>query len=624
MRPDPGGEYQYKTNDLFVGYLDPALGHIPQADLHQDALVRILDWMASLSRPLPRLWHFPDGSPALAMFTGDSDGMSMDDFANTIATADRFGIPYTTYLKIEHHADVTPELQTALEARGHDFGEHPYAGAQPSLEEMRKGLRDELGAFRKRYGRGPVTNRSHSVIWVGWTESAKYLRENGVRLDTNFTAGRFHRGAYLNGSGLPVKLMDEDGELLDIYEQCTTLSDDGYVGVKVLAPALTIDECIAFTRERLDDAAERFHSVYNPCFHPLRTRPGAESNQRWYEAAIQACIDRGFQFTSARDWLYFNDGRRSLRMTEYAFDQDSQTLRLGLESEMDVRGLALALPYTFRGSPMSSASVDGEAVDTSPLDSAKGRLQALLPAAYEAGRHAALAYSLESRLARDAIGGLTWTADLTQAGSSRLQPPRGRPATRWGTSCTNGKMWILGGFIPQRVNDVWASSDGKTWTEATPEAPLGCPQPAELRGVRRQDVDHGRRQLRRQSDRQRPDRIQRRVELDGRRELGACDRQCCVEPEERRHRHRIRRPDVDHGRYGLGQRPEAEPRRVVLRQRAGLAPGDRLRPLVRPVDADYGGVRRQDVGDRRRRLRRDGVRELTDKLPGRVVLHRRR
>ena len=98
-----------------------------------------------------------------------------------------------------------------------------------------------------------------------------------------------------------MKFMDEDGDLLDIYEQCTTLSDDGYVGVKILAPALTIDECIAFTQERLDDAAERFHSVYNPCFHPLRTRPGAESNQRWYEAAMQGCIDRGFHFSNARE-----------------------------------------------------------------------------------------------------------------------------------------------------------------------------------------------------------------------------------------------------------------------------------------------------------------------------------
>ena len=310
VRPDPGGEYQYKTNDLFVGYLDPALGHIPQADLHQDALVRILDWMASLSRPLPRLWHFPDGSPALAMFTGDSDGMSMDDFTNTIATADRFGIPYTTYLRIEHHADVTPELQTAMEARGHDFGEHPYAGAQPSLEEMREGLRDELGAFRKRYGRGPITNRSHSVIWVGWTESAKYLRENGVRLDTNFTAGRFHRAAYLNGSGLPVKFMDEDGELLDIYEQCTTLSDDGYVGGQGSRASADYRRV-----HRLHPKAAGRRGGAVPLGLQPVLPPSEDAPRRRVEPAVvrgrdpEHCIDRGFHFASARGWLAFNDGQ---------------------------------------------------------------------------------------------------------------------------------------------------------------------------------------------------------------------------------------------------------------------------------------------------------------------------
>ena len=386
VRPDPGGEYQYKTNDLFVGYLDPELGHLPQADLHQDALVQDtgLDGVA-----------VPPPAAALALSgrlpcPGHVHGRQRRHEHGRLHEHDSDGGP-VRHPVYDVPEDRAPRRRDARAAgrrwrRGATTsGSIHTPGLNPAWRRCAKGLRDELGAFRKRYGRGPVTNRSHSVIWVGWTESAKYLRENGVRLDTNFTAGRFHRGAYLNGSGLPVKLMDEDGELLDIYEQCTTLSDDGYVGVKVLAPALTIDECIAFTRERLDDAAERFHSVYNPCFHPLRTRPGAESNQRWYEAAIQACIDRGFHFASARDWLDFNDGRRSLRITEYAFDQGSLTLRLGLESGMDVRGLALALPYTFRGSPMSSAYVDGEAADTSPRRR-EGRLQALLPADYEAGR----------------------------------------------------------------------------------------------------------------------------------------------------------------------------------------------------------------------------------------------
>ena len=31
----------------------------------------------------------------------------------------------------------------------------------------------------------------------------------------------------------------------------------------------------------------------------------------------------------------------------------------------------------------------------------------------------------------------------------------------------DGKMWILGGFTPERVNDVWFSEDGEHWTEAT-------------------------------------------------------------------------------------------------------------------------------------------------------------
>ena len=274
-RPDPDGDLQFKPNDLFVGFLDPALRHIPQADLHQDALVRILEWIGSVTKPIPRMWHFPNGARAGAFINGDSDNMSRHDLDNVLATADRYGVPYTTYLKIEHHPLLEPEEEKALRARGHDFGEHPWVAHMPTLEEMREGLRAELGAFRERYGHDPVTNRGHSVIWVGWTESAKYLRENGVRLDTNFSGARFQRGGYVNGSGLPVKFMDENGELLDIYEQTTMSTDDGWTTGKSFAPALSIDECIERGKVQADNAIDRFNSVYHPYFHPLATRPCA-------------------------------------------------------------------------------------------------------------------------------------------------------------------------------------------------------------------------------------------------------------------------------------------------------------------------------------------------------------
>ncbi len=47
----------------------------------------------------------------------------------------------------------------------------------------------------------------------------------------------------------------------------------------------------------------------------------------------------------------------------------------------------------------------------------------------------------------------------------------------WGTRDSagelvyNGKMWLLGGFTPKRVNDVWSSTDGEKWTLVTSAAP---------------------------------------------------------------------------------------------------------------------------------------------------------
>ncbi len=37
----------------------------------------------------------------------------------------------------------------------------------------------------------------------------------------------------------------------------------------------------------------------------------------------------------------------------------------------------------------------------------------------------------------------------------------------------NDRMWLLGGYTPKRVNDVWYSSDGVNWYQATGAAPWG-------------------------------------------------------------------------------------------------------------------------------------------------------
>lgn len=383
--PDYDGDRSFKPNDLFVGHLDPALCPLPQADLQQDVLVRILEWMAEVSAPLPRLWHFPEAAPAVAFINGDGDSMSLSDLMQTVATCDRYQVPYTAYLKMDDHPKVEPAYESALRQQGHDFGQHAFAGAKPTLEQMRAQLRAEMEAFRTRYGHESVTYRGHSVIWVGWTEMAKYLRENEVRLDTNFAAARYHHGGYVNGSGLPVKFMDEDGRLIDLYEQTTMSTDDGWTTDKIFATPMSMEECVALSKEQADAAIEQYHTVYHPYFHPLRTRSGPTSSQHWLEGVLGYCKERGFHFVNGVDWVNFNDARRLLHITAYDFQPATLTLRVTLEAEMDVRALSLILPHAFRGAPMHSAQINGERVSIQAR-SLEGRPQVLLPADYVAGK----------------------------------------------------------------------------------------------------------------------------------------------------------------------------------------------------------------------------------------------
>ena len=381
---EPTGDRSFKPHNLFVGYLDPELCHLPQADIHQDALVRVLEWMTSSDRPLPRIWYFPDGGRAVAFINGDGDGMTRADLENVVATAERYGAAYTAYLMMQDHDQVPPEWEVELRARGHDTGQHAFAGQMPILEEMRSRLREEMGAFRARYGHESLSYRGHCVIWVGWTEMAEYLSENGVRLDTNFAAGRYCHGGYLNGSGLPVKFMDEAGRVMDIYEQVTMSTDGGWTLDKMFVPALSVDECIERSRQQIDASVDRCHTVYHPYFHPIRTRPGPVSTQPWLEAVLGHCRDRGLPCVSGADWVRFNDGRRGLGLSEYAFDPEAGVLEISLEADAAVRGAAVCLPHVVRGRALARAQVDGESVAVA-AENLEGRMQMLLPADYAEG-----------------------------------------------------------------------------------------------------------------------------------------------------------------------------------------------------------------------------------------------
>jgi hypothetical protein len=343
--PDSDGDGAYRPNDLFVGQVDVALLDVPQADLHQDVFVEVLMHLQPNDAVVPRVWHFPDAAPAVAFFNGDSDGMDTADLERTLSILDEAGVVFTTYLMEADYDALPPALMHTRRRAGHSFGVHAYAGTTtPSLGQMRATLAHEHTAFRERYGFTPISYRGHSVVWVGWVDMAAALLENGVRLDTSFVASRLFQRGYVTGSGLPMKFVNEEGELLDIYEQATLSTDDGWRSDKTLLPEMSTQECIDASVTQINLAVDSFNTVYHPYFHPICTRADGLDTGPWLASAIAHCVARGVPFVSDAEWVAFNDARRALRVTACVRSPSPGDRAFAVHASREIRGATLLLP----------------------------------------------------------------------------------------------------------------------------------------------------------------------------------------------------------------------------------------------------------------------------------------
>lgn len=340
--PDADDDGRWVPNDLFVDVLDPRLKFVPQADVQQDMLVRILNDMTRDRMPLPRLWYFPNAAPCVAYINGDSDGMAKEDYDTVLSLVERHGGVFSAYLMTKHHELFTRQEADALRARGHNFGQHVILEWDATVADGEAQVAEDMQAFEQHFGYRPSSNRGHCLIWPGWTEMAATLRQHGVRLDQNYIPRRFYRHGYLNGSGLPVKFMTSEGQLLDIYEQNTHLTDDGEVEEeKFLVPGHDQQVVITYALKMLQDCESRFHGVFQAAFHPHLTSRKA----LWLlEAVLRYCRDHDIPMVNGEFWVKFNDARRAIDLDVDVAALAEGRLRLTLTSPVSVEGITVMLP----------------------------------------------------------------------------------------------------------------------------------------------------------------------------------------------------------------------------------------------------------------------------------------
>ena len=362
--PDPDSDGMFKPTDLFLNQIDIRLKHIPQADIQQDILVNIIEWMAGFTKPLPRVWYFPDREKGLVFISGDSDSMSMKDFETTISTVEKYSGVFTTYLMEEQYGVVTPQEEQSLREKGHSFGPHLWQGQRPSLSEKRQGIKEEIRHFRQCYGYTPLSSRGHSLIWVGWTEQAKYLSESGIRLSCDFTGGKYIGAGYVTGSGLPWKFINKEGHILDIYEQPYQICDDGSMHDKSCLPPLTLEEAIQRSYEFMDAAFKKYHTVFQLSLHPIYIGGSADlPSKEWLEAVLAKCKQENLRTVSADEWVRFNDGRRAIEFRRLEYYPKRGVLTFDFKGSIPVKGITLMLPVKHLGRAVSSVAVDNAPVE---------------------------------------------------------------------------------------------------------------------------------------------------------------------------------------------------------------------------------------------------------------------
>jgi hypothetical protein len=388
------GFWKIRPTDMLKDWVDLDRLAIPQADEQQRLLANLLSAMSQGARPLPRLWYFPKDAEGVLVATTDAHQNSGSAVSEVVAHVEQYGghlsiyyLPplYPAWRKMVQRPRWTAaELSLADEAylpsprhiaewrrRGHEFTLHP---------EIKNGLEaDWLEYWRGFTGvnYGPVsqTARTHAVVWTGWTETARVQASYGMRMNLDYyhvgTAFRKETGewafGHMTGSGLPIKFVDEQGRILNIYQQPTQLADDHLLNLHWGGDVkLSAEDAVKVSERLLDSSVDGYYSAVGAIFHtdPFdEDEKFAREEARWLDGTLAHAAEKGIPIWSAEEWLRFTDVRHDADFAEVRWHPDQKRMSFDLEARSAPEvTLTLMIPLLTRDARLTQVYVDEKAV----------------------------------------------------------------------------------------------------------------------------------------------------------------------------------------------------------------------------------------------------------------------
>ncbi len=485
-----------RSNDLFFGarngdvqpdWINLAKVAIPQAYEQQRLLAQLIIHMNADRKPLPRFWYLPRMLKAAVVMTGD-------DHANG-GTAGRFE-QYKGYspagCSVEDWECVrstsyiypgTPMTDAAAAdyiAQGFEIALHPNTGCTnytpTSLEQVFTSQLAELsGAFPSLPP--AASNRTHCLVWSDYHSQAVVQANHGIRFDTNYyyypATWIDDRPGMFTGSGWPMRFARSTGEMVDIYQATTQMTDES-------------GQTFPATINSLLDRAlgpEGYYGVFTANMHTDFTE------NAYSDAIVSSAQARGVPVVSAQQMLQWLDGRNGSSFRNLAYDGNVLSFSIDVGAGAD--GLRALLPAAATAGALTAIQRNGVTIPHT-LQRIKGIEYAVFAA--EAGLYAA-AYGIDA--APPAISGLV--ASPAPGGTASVAWSTSEPADSrvdYGTSSNaltssqvhpalvTAHMVTLTGLLPNttyfyRVRSADASGNAATAPRASdPPASFVTPAPA--------------------------------------------------------------------------------------------------------------------------------------------------
>ena len=367
-----------RSDDLYFGdasfdpepdWVDLNKVSIPQADEQQRLLANLILQMNASRKPLPRFWYLPSGFKAAVVLTGDDHG----SFYSGSSTSQRFNdglaasptgcsvadwqcVRATAYLFPAAIASnpLTDSQAAAYTAQGFELSVH--ADSEPTCSDWTTSNLDSfyttlLASLAAQFPSlpAPKTHRMHCISWSDYDSQPQVELKHGIRLDTSYyywppTWVNDQPGMF-TGSGMPMRFTDRNGNLIDVYQATTQMTDES-------------GQTYPFNTDTLLANAVGAAGYYGVFVVNAHNDQGSYPGIAPY--VVSSAQGHGVPVISALQLLTWLDGRNSSSFGSLTWS--SNTLSFSITQAPGARNLRAMLPTSGRTGTLSSITSGGNSV----------------------------------------------------------------------------------------------------------------------------------------------------------------------------------------------------------------------------------------------------------------------